>query len=76
MAMFKNNIIRGVVYGTVAMAISLWMATSIAPLVTTLGVAAGTKIPEGTSLVSMLTIYPWGWVTAFIASLFTGGFGA
>lgn len=76
MAMFKNNIIRGVVYGTVAMAVSLWMATSIAPLVTKLGVAAGTTLPEGTSLVSMLTIYPWGWVTAFIASLFTGGFGA
>jgi galactitol PTS system EIIC component len=75
MAMFKNNIIRGVIFGAFAMAISLWMATSIAPLVTHLGVAAGTKLPEGTQYMSMLTIYPWGWFTAFIASLFTGGFG-
>jgi len=75
MAMFRNNIIRGVIYGTVAMAISLWMATAIAPLVTTLGVAAGAALPEGTQYISMLTIYPWGWVTAFITSLFTGGFG-
>jgi PTS system galactitol-specific IIC component len=75
MAMFRNNIIRGVIYGTIAMAISLWMATTIAPLVTTLGVAAGASVPEGTEYISMLTIYPWGWVTAFIASLFTGGFG-
>jgi PTS system galactitol-specific IIC component len=74
MAMFKNNIIRGTIYGTFAMAVSLWMATSIAPLVTRLGVAAGTVLPEGTSAVSMLTIYPWGWVEAFITSLFTGGF--
>jgi len=74
MAMFKNNIIRGVIYGTVAMAISLWMATSIAPLVTALGVAAGTALPEGTNAISMLTIYPWSWVEAFITSLFTGGF--
>jgi PTS system galactitol-specific IIC component len=75
MAMFKNNIIRGVIFGTFAMAISLWMATSIAPLVTHLGVAAGTKLPEGTQYMSMLTIYPWGWFTAFVSSLFTGGFG-
>lgn len=75
MAMFKNNIIRGVVFGTVAIAVSLWMATAVAPLVTQLGVAAGTQLPEGTQYVSMLTIYPWGWFTAFIASLFTGGFG-
>jgi len=75
MAMFKNNIIRGVIYGTVAMAISLWMATTIAPLVTALGTAAGATVPEGTQYISMLTIYPWGWVTAFITSLFTGGFG-
>jgi PTS system galactitol-specific IIC component len=74
MAMFKNNIIRGVIYGTVAMAISLWMATSIAPLVTELGVAAGTALPEGTDAISMLTIYPWSWVEAFLTSLFTGGF--
>jgi PTS system galactitol-specific IIC component len=74
MAMFKNNIIRGVIYGTFAMAISLWMATSIAPLVTELGVAAGTVLPEGTDAISMLTVYPWGWVEAFITSLFTGGF--
>jgi PTS system galactitol-specific IIC component len=74
MAMFKNNIIRGLIFGTVAMAFSLWMATSIAPLVTRLGVAAGTVLPEGTNLVSSLTIYPWGWVNAFITSLFTGGF--
>ncbi len=75
MAMFKNNIIRGVIYGTFAMAISLWMATWIAPLVTQLGVASGTTLPEGTKYVSMLTIYPWGWFTTFIASLFTGGLG-
>ena len=75
MAMFRNNIIRGVIYGTVAMAISLFMATAVAPLVTQLGVAAGTALPEGTSQVSMLTIYPWGWFTAWLASLFTGGFG-
>jgi len=75
MAMFKNNIIRGVIYGTGAVAVSLWMATTIAPLVTTLGVAAGATLPEGTQYISMLTIYPWGWVTAFITSLFTGGFG-
>ncbi len=74
MAMFKNNIIRGVIFGTVAMAISLWMATAVAPLVTPLAVASGTKLPEGTQYISMLTIYPWGWFTAWIASLFHGGF--
>jgi PTS system galactitol-specific IIC component len=73
MAMFKNNIIRGVIYGTFAMAVSLWMATSIAPLVTRLGVAAGAVLPEGSSLMSMLTIYPWGWFTSFLASLISGG---
>lgn len=73
MAQFKNNIVRGVIFGTFAMAVSLWMATSIAPLVTRLGIAAGASLPEGTNLMSMLTIYPWGWVTAFIASLFGGG---
>jgi PTS system galactitol-specific IIC component len=74
MAMFRNNIVRGVIYGTVAMAISLYMATAVAPLVTQLGVAAGTALPEGTAEISMLTIYPWGWFTSWIASLFTGGF--
>ncbi len=74
MAMFKNNIVKGVIYGTVAIAVSLWMATSIAPLVTGLGIAAGAAIPEGVSEVSMLTIYPWAWVTSWIPSLFTGGF--
>lgn len=73
MAMFKNNILKGVLYGTVAIAVSLWMATSIAPLVTRLSVAAGSTIPEGVSQVSMLTIYPWAWVTTKFASLFTGG---
>lgn len=76
MAMFKNNIIRGLIYGTCMMAISLWMATSIAPLVTTLGVQAGFALPEGTKYVSCLTIYPWSWLWAFIAALFKGGFGA
>jgi len=74
MAMFKNNIIKGVLYGTVAIAVSLWMATSIAPLVTELSLAAGSTIPEGVSEVSALTIYPWSWVTSWFASLFTGGF--
>jgi len=74
MAMFKNNIIKGVLYGTVAIAVSLWMATTIAPLVTDLTIAAGSTIPEGVSEVSMLTIYPWAWVTSWFASLFTGGF--
>lgn len=75
MAMFKNNIIRGVIFGTFAVAISLYMATTIAPLVTELGVAAGAGVPEGTQYISMLTIYPWGWVSAFVTSLFTGGLG-
>jgi PTS system galactitol-specific IIC component len=73
MAMFKNNIIRGVIYGTFAMAVSLWMATNIAPLVTRLGVAGGTALPAGSNFMSMLTIYPWGWFTTFLASLFSGG---
>jgi PTS system galactitol-specific IIC component len=74
MAMFKNNIVKGVLFGAVAIAVSLWMATSIAPLVTRLALAAGSSIPEGVSEVSMLTIYPWAWVTSWFASLFTGGF--
>lgn len=74
MAMFKNNILKGVLYGTVAVAVSLLMATSIAPLVTRLGVAAGSTVPEGVDFVSMLTIYPWAWVTSWIGSLFSGGF--
>jgi len=74
MAMFKNNIVKGVLFGAVAIAVSLWMATSIAPLVTGLSLAAGSSIPEGVSEVSMLTIYPWAWVTSWFASLFTGGF--
>ena len=76
MPMLRNNIIRGVLFGTCMMAISLWMATSIAPLVTTLGVQAGFAVPEGTEYVSCLTIYPWSWLWAFIAALFKGGFGA
>jgi len=74
MAMFKNNIIKGLLYGTVAVAVSLLMATSIAPLVTRLAIDAGSAIPEGVEHVSMLTIYPWAWVTAWLSSLFTGGF--
>lgn len=73
MAMFKNNIVRGVIYGTFAMAISLWMAINIAPLVTRLGIAAGATLPAGSDLMSMLTIYPWAWFTSFLAALFTGG---
>ncbi len=74
MAMFKNNIIKGVLFGTIAVAVSLYMATTIAPLVTRLGVAAGATIPEGVSQVSMLTIYPWAWVTSWIGTLFGGVF--
>ena len=73
MAMFRNNIIKGVLFGTIAIAASLWMASSMAPLVTRLGAAAGAAIPDGASGVSMLTVYPWGWVTAWFASLFAGG---
>ena len=50
------------------------MATNIAPLVTELGVAAGSALPEGVESMSMLTIYPWAYVTSWIGSLFTGGF--
>ena len=74
MAMFKNNIVKGLLYGTVAIGVSLLMATSIAPLVTRLAIEAGSTIPEGVSEVSMLTVYPWAWVTSWFASLFTGGF--
>jgi PTS system galactitol-specific IIC component len=74
MAMFKNNIVKGLLYGTVAIGVSLLMATSIAPLVTRLAIEAGSTIPEGVSEVSMLTVYPWAWVTSWFSSLFTGGF--
>jgi len=73
MAMFKNNIIRGVIYGAFCAAISLWIATSMAPLMTRLGVAAGVALPAGSTLMADLVPYPWGWLTTFIASLFTGG---
>jgi len=74
MAMFKNNILKGVLFGTVAIAISLWMATSIAPLLTRLTINAGSTIPEGVDYVSALTVYPWAWVTTWFSSLFNGGF--
>ncbi len=74
MAMFRNNIIKGVLFGTAAIAASMLMATSIAPLVTRLGIAAGSLPQAGASEVSMLTIYPWAWATTWIATLFRGGF--
>jgi PTS system galactitol-specific IIC component len=73
MAMFKNNIVKGVLFGAFAIGVSMLMATSIAPLVTRLAVEAGTTIPEGVSQISMLTVYPWAWVTTWFSSLFTGG---
>ena len=70
MAYFKKNILRGVIYGTIMIALSLWMATTIAPLLTEGAKLAGVQVPEGSSLVSNLTIYPWGWVLAMISKLF------
>jgi PTS system galactitol-specific IIC component len=72
MAMFRNNVIKGVLFGSVAIAASLWMATAMAPLLTRLGAAAGAAIPEGAAGISMLTVYPWGWATSWFASLFIG----
>jgi galactitol PTS system EIIC component len=74
MAMFRNNIIKGVLFGTAAIAVSLLIASSMAPLVTRLGIASGALSVEGAPQVSMLTIYPWAWVTSWFASLFKGGF--
>jgi hypothetical protein len=31
-------------------------------------------LPNGAGSVSMLTVYPWGWATSWIASLLRGGF--
>jgi len=70
MAYFNRNVFRGVIYGTVMIAISLWMATSIAPLLTEGAKIAGVNLPEGTTVVSNLTVYPWGVVSAWIAKLF------
>jgi len=70
MAYFKKNVLRGVIYGTVIIAFSLWMATSMAPLLTEGAKLAGVQLPETATTVSNLTIYPWGWVLATIAKLF------
>ena len=70
MAYFKKNVLRGVIYGTVIIAFSLWMATSIAPLLTEGAKLAGVQVPKTATTVSNLTIYPWGWVFAMIAKLF------
>jgi len=72
MAMFKNNVLKGVIFGTVAIAISLWMASSIAPLLTELAVSRG-AISESAGQVSVLTLYPWAWVTTWLSSFLTGG---
>jgi len=66
---FGNNIIRGTIYGTAMIALSLWMATNGAPIVTSLAIEAGVSVPAGVEYVSYLTIYPLGWLSGWIASL-------
>jgi len=70
MAYFNRNVLRGVIYGTFIIALSLWMATSIAPILTESAKIAGIELPDVANQVSNLTIYPWGWVSAMIAKLF------
>ena len=69
MAYFKRNILRGVIYGTVMVALSLWMATIIAPIVTAGAKLAGVQIPATATLISDLDIYPWSWICTMIAKL-------
>ncbi|TCW39503.1 PTS system galactitol-specific IIC component [Thermohydrogenium kirishiense] len=50
----KGNIVHSVIAGTILMALSLYMATDVAPFITTMAQQAHFAIPKGTSMISNL----------------------
>jgi galactitol PTS system EIIC component len=50
----KGNIIHSVITGTIMIALSLYMATDIAPIFTDMTTAANIEMPEGSAMVSSI----------------------
>lgn len=59
----RGNIFRGLINGTLAMFIVFFIATNLAPLLTTMGRAVGFAFPEGANMISGIDvgshILPW-----------------
>ena len=52
----KGNIIRGVINGTVFLAGMFYIATKLAPYLTTMGAEVGFAMPEGAALISSIDV--------------------
>jgi len=50
----RGNIIHSVIVGTIMIALSLYMATDIAPIMTDMAVQAEVNLPEGSAMVSSI----------------------
>lgn len=69
---YKGNVFRGVIGGTVIVILCLYIGTNMAPLFTELAVDAGVNIPEGSvGVMSFLSgTSPLTWILKIITSLF------
>lgn len=70
MPYFNNNIVKGVLYISIMMILTLYMVNWVAPLLTNAYVLAGGSVPEGTSICCSTSGYMWSNVFAWIAHFF------
>lgn len=70
----KGNLFRSIIYGTIIMAIVLYIASSFAPLLTTIAGNIGYEIPQGAVQITGLSGGNWiAWVLTAITRLIYGG---
>lgn len=70
----KGNLFRSILYGTIIMAIVLYISTAFAPLLTTIAGNIGYEMPEGAIQITGLSGGNWiAWVLTTITSLIFGG---
>ena len=69
MPYLRMNVVRGVIFGTIVMALSLWMATAISPLFTSLAIGAGLSLPEGATGVTVMLQYPLTWLFGMLGQV-------
>jgi PTS system galactitol-specific IIC component len=71
--MTKGNLFRSIVFGTVIMAMVLYIATAFAPLLTQTAVNIGFEMPEGAAVITGLSGGNWvAWVLTQINQLLFG----
>ena len=70
----RGNLFRSILYGTIIMAIVLYIASAFAPLLTQIAQDIGYAIPEGAVQITGLSGGNWiAWILTTISRLFAGG---